>query len=679
MKKLICLVLCLIIIAASMPAVFAASSVSAWASQVNAKKGDTVTVYVNLSTTETVKGLGVTVGYDSSVFEYVSYDWTVANNQELEGDTMKPFDPVTGSGAVLISPASKPNGEIFCITLRIKNDAPLGDSSVNFGVKVGSDGETVYANSTITVGCNHSWGSWKTISEATCTEIGQQERICSICGTRQQSYIDAKGHSYSDWQTTKEASCTEKGEQVRTCSVCGSSQARTVDPLGHTLGDDREVIKEATCTEHGEAKGTCTVCGQSVSISTPFAPHNYGDWYTIVQATCTEKGEREHECTVCGHVERQKSLPLGHDFSEGNEISKATIYSTGLFEAVCTRCGAAGTIISPCSFTDETTHIYLETEEDVFPLGSTVKVNQLSSVRPEEKEVKEGFEKYFDEIKEYFIALYDRVVSGKNKDTAEIKDHGMGSVSSAYDLYEIKAVNNDGDKVEQKGDVEITFPIPDGFGRNLAIYSIDDSGKRSELTVSVDMNERTVKATTSDLNMLALANLDSLPEKDELRMPAILRYIIEGLVLLLLLLFMILAGKRRRQIKALRKELGGDTQVKEKSKKKEEKKEKKEEVPAKEIPDEQGSKTEDTKEVSEEITETSSEDKPLEPLNNAPSEGTEVTRSVQGSLRDEIYKEIGGTQESTVRETETPAAEEKPEDKAPAKKKPTLDDIFGKN
>ena len=621
MKKFVCLLISLLLLLSAVPAVFAASSASAWATQVIARRGEEVSVYVNLSTTETVSGLGISVGYDTAIFEYAGSAWTVANKVSLgEG---KDFDPALGNGAVLISPASKPNGEIFCINLRVRDDAALGSSTVNFSVKVGSEGDTVYASADINVSCNHSWGPWQTVTEATCTAIGQQERVCSICGARQQSYIEAKGHDYSDWETTKEATCTEKGEQVRKCSVCGSAQARTVDPLGHKLGDDAKVLKEATCTEHGEASGTCTICGQNVTVSTPLAEHSYGEWYTIVQATCTEKGEREHECTVCGHVERQKSLPLGHDFSQGTMVSAATIYSTGLFEAKCSRCGIEGSIISPCSHTDEETGIYLETEEDVFPVGTIVKVRTLSETRPEEKEVLTGIEKYINQLKAYFELLLSKF-KNMSKEAAEVKDYGMGSVSSSYDLYEIKAVNNDGDRVKQDGQVKVTFNLPEGFGRNISVFGIEEDGVRSELPVVVDMEKRTVTASADSLNVFALANLDALPEKEDLKAPMILHYLIEALLLIFLIISMSVSGGRRRRLKELRKE---------------------------------------SEEVKKQAEEQIQEHK--EAAEKAKADAA-FEKYVPSSLRDEINEALGETRSAPV----PPEDPDKP-------KKPTLDDIFG--
>ncbi len=663
MKKLTVIILICLLALMSAQSVFAASSLYLDPSVAYAKQGDTVTFNAVLSTSETVDNLGVAVAYDSSLLEFSGAGWT------LPDLAVSNYDSNLCYGVAQMNSATKPNGTVFYISFRIKGDAPVTTTNVSVNLTVGSGGATVSSASSVSITCNHQWGAWTTVTQATCTEIGVQERVCSVCGSKQQSYIDAKGHSYSDWQTVREATCTEGGEQTRACSVCGAVQSRNIAATGHTLGESAQVITESTCTRHGQAKGTCTVCGQEVTIETPFAAHKYGDWYTIVQATCTEKGEREHECRECGHVERQKSLSLGHDFSQGTVVTQATIYSTGLFEAKCSRCGAEGSIISPCSHTDEETGIYLETVEDVFPSGTAVKVKLLDSVRPETKEVKKGIAKYVDQITEYFKALYERVKSFGKKET-EIKDYGVGSISSSYDLYEIKGVNGDGDKEVQKGDVSLRFPIPEGFGRNIAVYAIDEKGNRKDLPVTVDMTGKTVTASSDDLNVFALANLDSLPERKIPQMPGVLRLLIEALLVLLLIISWSISGNRRRKLKAIKKDMKA-VEKEEKVKEKEAKKEAK----AKEKEEKKEEKAEEKKE--EESIDDLLFKMDLPKIDIA---DTETKASPVSSLRDQINEDLGaGAASIPETPTETPAKPEAaPEaEAAPVKKKPTWDDIFG--
>ena len=68
----------------------------------------------------------------------------------------------------------------------------------------------------------HSFGEWTTVKEATCTEKGEQERVCA-CGEKETQSVDIIAHTFGEWSTTKEATCIEKGEQERAC-FCGEKE-----------------------------------------------------------------------------------------------------------------------------------------------------------------------------------------------------------------------------------------------------------------------------------------------------------------------------------------------------------------------------------------------------------------------------------------------------------------------
>ncbi len=64
----------------------------------------------------------------------------------------------------------------------------------------------------------------------TCTEDGYIEFRCA-CGHQDvmyEGYLKSKGHSYGDWVTTKEATATEEGLMERICSACGNKETQVV-------------------------------------------------------------------------------------------------------------------------------------------------------------------------------------------------------------------------------------------------------------------------------------------------------------------------------------------------------------------------------------------------------------------------------------------------------------------
>lgn len=44
--------------------------------------------------------------------------------------------------------------------------------------------------------CAHTYGDWKIVSEATCTQNGTKERICSKCNDKETATIPAVGHNF---------------------------------------------------------------------------------------------------------------------------------------------------------------------------------------------------------------------------------------------------------------------------------------------------------------------------------------------------------------------------------------------------------------------------------------------------------------------------------------------------
>lgn len=118
----------------------------------------------------------------------------------------------------------------------------------------------------------HSW------TEATCTS----PKKCTICGTTEGK---ALGHDYGEWVITKAATCTQVGEKEAVCSVCGVKKVDTVK-VEHDF-DEGVVTSPATCEEAGEVKYTCKSC-QYTKTETVAAPGHTPNSDSI--------------CTVCGKV-----------------------------------------------------------------------------------------------------------------------------------------------------------------------------------------------------------------------------------------------------------------------------------------------------------------------------------------------------------------------------------------
>ncbi|MCM1080112.1 MAG: hypothetical protein NC414_11715, partial [Bacteroidales bacterium] len=105
----------------------------------------------------------------------------------------------------------------------------------------------------------HNYGDWKTVTPATCTETGEEQRICkndsSHVETRE---ISATGHAYGDWKTVTAPTCTEDGEKQRVCkNDAAHVETETISKLGHDWSGEWEVTKKATRDEQGEETLYC--------------------------------------------------------------------------------------------------------------------------------------------------------------------------------------------------------------------------------------------------------------------------------------------------------------------------------------------------------------------------------------------------------------------------------------
>ena len=89
-------------------------------------------------------------------------------------------------------------------------------------------------------------------------------------------------HSFGKWTVVKEATCTEVGIEEKVCDECGEKKTRSIDALGHT-----EVVEpavDATCTQDGLTEEKhCSDCGETIKESSivPAIGHNYSNGVCI--------------------------------------------------------------------------------------------------------------------------------------------------------------------------------------------------------------------------------------------------------------------------------------------------------------------------------------------------------------------------------------------------------------
>ena len=536
MKKIISLLaaLCLIVPFA-VPASAAGFAVSLSPSKNDVSAGETVTFTVSLSGA----GRG-TSGYievaASSNFELISGKFRTANTQ------MADFDKNTSDGTVMYNGESDPNGA-FCefvlkaktasktaqnvsVTVDIRNGSTLlGSVKASKDIKIicashtfGNytnvnasthkrvcsvcgyvetknhtwDGGTVTKQAsckesgtkhftctacgdakdeTIAKTNSHSWGGYKVTQNPGCTTPGTQTRTCSVCGKSETQPINATGHSMGAWSQSKAPTCTAAGEEKRSCSKCGHTETKAINALGHSFSNPT-VTKAPTCTETGVESGKCTRCGQTTTNTIKAKGHKFGAWEDTKPATCTEGGIKERKCADCGASETKATEALGHDFENPTIVKAATISETGLKEGKCRRCGETASEVIPCTAQDEATGTLFETSEGVFAAGTQLSVEEIKTDNPT-----------FD--------------SAKNI----LKD-----ICNEFKLYNIKALL-DGAEVTLGGEITATFNIPEGYGRDIALYIIKADGTSERLDCDISEDGKTLSAKLTALGDYAICKL----------------------------------------------------------------------------------------------------------------------------------------------------------------------------
>ena len=247
--------------------------------------------------------------------------------------------------------------------------------------------------------------------DATCTVVGSYDEVvyCSVCGeelSREEKVIDALGHSFTSYVSDNNATCTEDGTETAKCDRCDVTDTRTDEgsALGHdwaeewttdgtahwhecsrcdeingktnhsggtatctepaecevcgvaygeALGHDLQHhdAQAATCTEIGwNAYDTCSRCDYTTYEEIPALGHTEGEAVreNEVDATCTVAGSYDEVvyCSVCGEElsrEEKTIEALGHSFTSYASNNDATCTEDGTETAKCDRCEVTDT------------------------------------------------------------------------------------------------------------------------------------------------------------------------------------------------------------------------------------------------------------------------------------------------------------------------------------------------
>ncbi len=264
-------------------------------------------------------------------------------------------------------------------------------------------------------------------------------------------------HKFSDWDITTPAVCEEAGSRTRVCSVCKLSETEEIAALTHDFSEI-QILREATCLSEGYQRIFCKHCKQKKLEKIPPTGHIMGDWTLSTASSCEEKGTEISKCKGCELTESREIAALGHEFKEADVTTEPTIGKYGVKTGYCVRCNQTTDSPVECAHTDKATGIRLDTKKGVYPESSKAKVSAIS------------------------------LGSSAHSGVAEAIAH----ITNQFFAYNIE-VSNLGFPVEPEGDVTITFPVPEKFGKGSAFYYITSENTIKKLTVT--LNEEATTAT----------------------------------------------------------------------------------------------------------------------------------------------------------------------------------------
>lgn len=190
--------------------------------------------------------------------------------------------------------------------------------------------------------CSHALGEETVAKEPTCSEYGEKQSICTICGnvalTQQ---IERLPHTPGEWEVTKEPDgCKKDGERVRYCEVCHAIvEKETIKAADHTPGEWVVLREPEGCGTSGERVKYCQVCDGVVEREVlKAAEHSYGAWVVTKQGNCKTPTQMERKCAVCDHVEQETKFE-DHDWSdEGVVRQESTCAKQGVRVHTCPGC-----------------------------------------------------------------------------------------------------------------------------------------------------------------------------------------------------------------------------------------------------------------------------------------------------------------------------------------------------
>ena len=210
----------------------------------------------------------------------------------------------------------------ICLLLLGACNAPQADSSKQDESTPGSlpvtsseDPISSSENNTSSEEHVHSYGSWVTVREPTCTETGLDERTCE-CGAKEEYVVDALGHDWDNGVVTTEPTTTAEGVKTYTCkrAGCGATRTEAIDKIVVATGYTVTFVPGEHC---------------KVFI---YSTKNYDNETPVETNTCKAKDENGNVIDYDAENDKGPQVNFKVVCDDGYTVSKDNMAVTGTYK-----------------------------------------------------------------------------------------------------------------------------------------------------------------------------------------------------------------------------------------------------------------------------------------------------------------------------------------------------------
>ena len=205
----------------------------------------------------------------------------------------------------------------------------------------------------------HRWGEWKQTTAPTCTNAGEETRVCEHNAEHKEKQpVEKVSHSMTA-EAAKAATCVATGNHAYWyCSSCDTyykDEAGTeayaenahviaIDPEAHAWNEG-VVTTNPTCSATGVKTYTCTHNGEHTKteeVAIDANAHAWSEGVVTTQPTCSAKGVKTYTCTHNGEHTKTEDVavdPTKHTNTRNVAAEEANCTDTGYTAGVyCDDC-----------------------------------------------------------------------------------------------------------------------------------------------------------------------------------------------------------------------------------------------------------------------------------------------------------------------------------------------------